>query len=146
MFLLSVKGRISTDRRYLCFTSLIPGVSRFTPPKPEIPEFRNVENNSMSGFGGVKCETPPHYGLASGVTFGGCFVLSYLWYALGLVLAAMFGGGFVLSYRWFELGVGFGRPEININERPFRDWGRCGLAIGDSSLAAVSFYPIAGSR
>ena len=54
--------------------------------------------------------------------FIGDFVLSYLWFALGLVLDVMFGSGFVLSYRWFALCVGFGR----------------------STFAAVSSYHIFG--
>ena len=55
--------------------------------------------------------------------FSGGFVLSYLWFALGLVLDVMFGSGFVLSYRRFALCVGFGR----------------------SAFAAVSSYPFVGS-
>ena len=38
-------------------------------------------------------------GLVLDITFGGGFVLPYLWFALELVSAVTLGGGFVLSYR-----------------------------------------------
>ena len=48
-------------------------------------------------------------GLVLDVALGGGFVFAYRWSALGLVSDVVFGGGFVLSYRWFALGVSFGR-------------------------------------
>ena len=57
----------------------------------------------------------------------------------------MFGGGFVLSYRWFALGVGLGRYvwrwfRLILSLVGVRCWFRT------LCLAAVSSYPIAGSR
>ena len=78
------------------------------------------------------------------VTFGGGFVLSYLWFALGLVSDVIFGGGFVLSNRWFASGVGFGRS-LSQRFRLVMSLFRVRCWFWTLRLAAVSSYRFVGS-